>query len=291
VCDVPTAVVNLIDADRQWPAAAHGWQPTEVPRCDSMCAVSIESHDVSYTPDAAHDRRWAGNPFTTGELAAVRLYAAAPLVMPRGEVVGTICVFSEESQPLQEGQLERLRDLADLAVQLLDLHRAAEHYEDAALRDSLTGLPNRALFAVSLEQALALAARGRSFPAVLFLDVDGFKSINDTHGHAAGDDVLREIGRRLLDSVRGSDVVARLGGDEFVLLCEGAPDEPVALDVLQTRLRERLAPPIVLTSAPGRPAVSVRVSIGGASAAEDGSYDDILVRADAAMYRDKDAAR
>ncbi|MGI8668150.1 MAG: GAF domain-containing protein [Jatrophihabitans sp.] len=124
VCGTPTAVINLIDADRQWPAAAHGCSPMPMPRAESMCATSILTPDVSYTPDASHDPRWATNPFVSGRRGEIRLYAAAPLTLPGGEIIGTICAFVDEVTELSRLQLERLRDIADQAVRMLELRRA-----------------------------------------------------------------------------------------------------------------------------------------------------------------------
>ena len=141
VCGTPTAVINLIDRDRQWPAAAYGYEPGQVSRADSMCATSIQAVDVSYTPNAARDARWPANPHVTGELGDIRLYAAAPLTLAGGEIVGTVCAFSNQTDELSRLQLERLRDVAEQAVRMLELRKASDQLGYAATRDALTGLP------------------------------------------------------------------------------------------------------------------------------------------------------
>ncbi|MBV9592530.1 MAG: GGDEF domain-containing protein [Actinobacteria bacterium] len=288
VCGTPTAVVNLIDTDRQWSAAAHGYEPTTVSRDESMCATSILNLDVSYTPDASLDPRWSSNPFVTGQLDSLRLYASAPLILPDGEVIGTVCAFSDESRPLTRVQLERLRDIAAQTVRMLQLRQAAAQLRQAATRDVVTGLPNRVLFEESLRLAVARSWRDLHSAAVVFIDLDAFKSVNDSYGHAAGDELLRAVANRLLQTMRASDLLARLAGDELVILCDLAAtvDREFAVDSLITRLRDAFATPFELSAA----TVSVGASLGVAFT-DGGSAEQLLARADAAMYRDKSNRR
>ncbi len=132
-----------------------------------------------------------------------------------------------------------------------------------ARHDPLTGLPNRRVLTERLGQALARARRGHGVLAVLFLDLDGFKPVNDTFGHAAGDVVLAAVGRRLSATVRDSDLVARLGGDEFVVVLENAGDHDTVAQVV-ARLRDAVAEPVPL-GAPGA-VVTVTASVGVATA-------------------------
>jgi diguanylate cyclase (GGDEF)-like protein len=157
-----------------------------------------------------------------------------------------------------------------------------------ALHDTLTGLPNRGLVLDRAEQALARAARQPGTMAgALFIDIDGFKHVNDNLGHAAGDRLLRIVGERLQNTVREQDTVGRLGGDEFVVLVESSPGE-ATLDVLADRLTEVLREPIELED--GRKIFSVTASIGVAA----GQYttpDDLLRDADLALYAAKAAGK
>jgi len=156
--------------------------------------------------------------------------------------------------------------------------------EYRALHDPLTDLPNRALVLDRAEQILARARRENKPTAALFVDIDGFKQINDLFGHRAGDEVLRQVGARLNTIVRGSDTVGRLGGDEFVMLVDS-----VALDAEPELLAERilvvLHQPIVLAQ-PGLPPVSITVSVGLATGLPD-SAETLLANADLAMYNAK----
>ncbi|RSM65147.1 hypothetical protein DMH04_49750 [Kibdelosporangium aridum] len=151
-----------------------------------------------------------------------------------------------------------------------------------ALHDSLTGLPNRALLMDRLKQVLARADRHPTLTAVMFLDLDGFKDINDSLGHDIGDQVLREIAARISSQVRPSDTVARLGGDEFVVLCSDLLSEQSAVEISE-RLTAAVGKPVAL---PGYEVeVEVTASIGIALSDNDSlTPEDMLRNADAAMY-------
>lgn len=172
-----------------------------------------------------------------------------------------------------------------LLAKLLDnqeaLARLAHH-------DTLTGLPNRKLLDDRLQQALAHAGRHGHLVAVLYLDLDGFKSLNDTLGHEAGDKALQEIARRLQELVRQTDTVARIGGDEFVLLATGLkePAEQGALALAQ-RCIDAITEPLPLEQAGMAIGVSVGIALGNGSEAPR----DLLAAADKAMYRAKQGGR
>ncbi|MGZ8376221.1 MAG: putative bifunctional diguanylate cyclase/phosphodiesterase [Gemmatirosa sp.] len=185
--------------------------------------------------------------------------------------------------------LARTRNL--IATRLLHsaLHRANEALEERlvhqAHHDPLTGLANRALFRDRVEQALARASRG-GHVAVLFLDLDNFKTVNDTLGHAEGDRLLEAVAARLLQATRGCDSVARLGGDEFGIVLEGLAHTADALTVV-SRITDMMRRPVRL---PGRE-VLVGVSIGVAHVEVGQEVDEVLRNADLAMYRAKAAGR
>ncbi len=154
------------------------------------------------------------------------------------------------------------------------------------LHDPLTSVPNRLLLENRLGLALDRARRRESKVAVLFLDLDGFKSVNDSYGHELGDQVLVEVARRLSRLLRPTDTVARFGGDEFVILCEDIGDVDEVLHIAQ-RAGEAIAAPVALE---GRelqltPSIGIAVSSGDPS-----RYEDLLREADAAMYRAKQGA-
>lgn len=178
------------------------------------------------------------------------------------------------------GEFQRLGEAFDAMADALQ-QRDAE-LRQLALRDALTGLPNRLCFQDRLEQELRAARRGRTFGALLVIDLDGFKVINDTYGHAAGDAVLRELARRMSGTVRAVDTVARYGGDEFVALLPHV-DENGARTVVR-KLREAVTRAIPLAEGE----VVLDVSIGLACYPRDGLDAQVLFhQADQDMYASK----
>ncbi len=170
-------------------------------------------------------------------------------------------------------------DISVLKAQQRELLEQARH-------DSLTGLPNRRAFSERLQQAMARARRQPQTLAVLYVDLDGFKAVNDRHGHAAGDLVLAEVAKRLLSCVRLTDCVCRLAGDEFTVILEGA-GATSELDRVCRRIVEQLSIPHLIDGH----ALTVSPSIGAAVFDQHESADEICHRADAAMYRAKHAGK
>ncbi|MGY1745787.1 diguanylate cyclase domain-containing protein [Blastococcus sp. SYSU D00695] len=182
--------------------------------------------------------------------------------------------------------LARLRGVGDQGATALQKARLLETVRHQATHDGLTGLPDRGLFVELLSGALAAGAPDRSV-AVLFCDLDGFKQVNDTLGHAAGDELLRQVAARLRGAIRPGDVVARLSGDEFAVLLPGLAGADDARQ-LAARLHDCFAEPFRL----GRGRAEVGASIGTAvHAGRGGVAEDLLVAADADMYRHKRSAR
>jgi diguanylate cyclase len=181
--------------------------------------------------------------------------------------------------------------LAEVNAQLREI--AAQREAEAAkvrhfaYHDELTGLPNRALLFDRLQQALVRAKRQQTRLALLFLDLDGFKAINDRLGHAAGDKLLQSVAERLLSCVRGGDTVCRYGGDEFVLLLPEVDDEKHAVEVAQ-KIHARLARSYRVDD----DSIAVTASIGVAVYPVDGvNRNDLIKCADCAMYHAKTVNR
>jgi diguanylate cyclase (GGDEF)-like protein len=181
-------------------------------------------------------------------------------------------------------------EVAGLAAEVNEMLAArAEHHAELAHRaahDALTGLPNRAVLTDLLAQAQARAERTHTPLAVLFLDVDNFKMINDSFGHDAGDQILVGIADRLVGAVRAGDTVIRFAGDEFVVICDGLPDADEAV-VIAGRIEAAMAEPFHV----GDEAISAAVSIGVAHGNPEGRPDDLLRDADLALYQAKARGR
>lgn len=180
--------------------------------------------------------------------------------------------LEEVNAELAKEVAERIDIASELVVAKTDLL--------AALHDAVTSLPNRLFFEQRLDQGLSQARRYGRGLAVLFVDLDGFKGINDTHGHAAGDQVLLMVAERLKSFLRGEDTASRWGGDEFACLLLDVKQE-ADMALLADKMMARLAEPFECAGV----VLSVAASIGVAMYPRDGETADILVgRADAAMY-------
>ncbi len=179
----------------------------------------------------------------------------------------------------------RLEDeLSASAIALSESRAEARSSSDKALHDDITGLPNLTLFNDRLRSALVQAERHPWRVAVMFIDLDGFKSVNDTHGHDAGDEVLKRVAERLLTIVRKGDTVSRRSGDEFLFLMLEAKDE-TDVEALATRMGATIAAPYEIDGAQ----VTVKASIGVALYPDGGSSaEELLKNADSAMYAAKE---
>ena len=224
---------------------------------DPMGLAIRENRTVGLTPNCMLIRR-------DGVEAAIE-DSAAPIHDRRGKVTGAVMVF---------------RDVSVARAMSLKMSHLAQH-------DSLTDLPNRILLDDRLSQAIAMAHRHGKKLAVLYLDIDRFKRVNDSAGHTVGDRLLQSVAIRLLDCVRSSDTVCRLGGDEFViLLCEVAHAQDAAFTA--EKILAALSEPHRLDQLE----LNVSASLGIVTFPEDGTTaEDLLKNADAAMYQAKDCGR
>jgi len=195
--------------------------------------------------------------------------------------------FRKREIPLGDADRTFLRLVGTLAGATIQRMRQQRRLDQLAFFDALTRLPNRVLLLDRLERVLAEAERyGRAF-AIHFLDLDGFKEVNDTFGHAAGDAVLVEVATRLRSAVRESDTVSRIGGDEFVVL-QPQIDDPADAERLAARLRASFEAPIAF----GERELRIGTSIGTSRFPRDGrEVHTLMVRADQELYRAKERRR
>lgn len=257
-----------------------------VPWGDTLCKRAL-SEGRTYSDDVAE--RW-GESGAARELG-IATYASSPIQGPGGRLYGTLCAASHQSKPATQDAARVLRLCSQLIGQqverewLMQELRAANHaLAMSALTDPVTSLPNRR--AVMEELSRRLARRDREHGALLiaFIDLDGFKAINDLHGHEAGDNMLILIAKALSRTARTGDYCARLGGDEFVVLASvPAGDSYVALTALRQRLDDATRGRFelgdgVFIEYPGPSIGTILVP------AEQHDVDAVLALADAAMY-------
>jgi len=208
--DVPIAVITLVGQDDVIPKSCAGAVMDPVSRDISLCAHTILSDDILEVPDTRLDLRFHDNPLVTGE-PHIRFYAGCPLTLGQGYKLGTLCLIDTQPRSLSMEDRKLMRDLAAMVEQ-----------EMAALKmatmDEMTQLSNRRGFEVLAQQAIHVCKRLGTPASLLFFDLNHFKQINDTYGHAEGDRALMTFAGLLREVLRSSDLIGRLGGDEFVAM-------------------------------------------------------------------------
>jgi diguanylate cyclase (GGDEF)-like protein len=223
----PIASVSLVDATRTWLKAHVGLAGiSDTPRDVSFCAHAILQEAVLEVRDARLDPRFEDNPLVTGS-PGIRFYAGAPICLQDGARIGTVCVIDRKPRKLSTEQRDILEQLAQAAAAQLEgrraralLHETSGEMHYNATHDALTGLVNRSEFELRLRRALQKAREDSCQHALLYIDIDQFKLVNDSSGHAIGDQLLQELAKLLGESVRARDTLARLGGDEFAIILE-----------------------------------------------------------------------
>lgn len=265
--NVPIAAISLIDESRQWFKSIQGLTLIETPRDIAFCAHAILGDELLLVPDATQDERFANNPLVTDK-PFIRFYAGYPLSLSKDIRVGTLCVIDHVARELSPEDLAILHDLAKMVeseliafalsnVQIALVQELGE-LERIAMLDSVTRLWNRLGIDTLLRREWEYAVRKNSPIAIVMIDFDNFKRINDTYGHLVGDEVLQGCSRLILSSLRSSDVVGRWGGDEFMVVLPGA-DHEQAIMILQ-RILDVIAQEIIITSSG---AIKISVSMGG----------------------------
>jgi len=198
--------------------------------------------------------------------------------------------YNIDARRQQEEELKRLN--LELATQKEQLEQLNISLHNMAMTDALTQLPNRRLLIDRVNQALSSAKRSHHIGALLFIDSDNFKSVNDQHGHEAGDLLLKQIATRLRAAVREADTVARISGDEFVVMLENLSTDPIEAanktHAISEKILESLAQPYALGAVQYTNTVSIGATLMNA---QHQSFDDLCHAADAAMYRAKRAGR
>ncbi|SUC82797.1 Probable diguanylate cyclase YdaM [Pannonibacter phragmitetus] len=291
VFEAPVAVICFIDKDRQWFKSHPGFDKRETQLEHAICRFTVLSDKALLIPDALADERTRDNPYVTGP-DQWRAYAGAPLIAPGGVRIGTVSIFDRKPRDFTPRDEDILQQLAAIVMHNLELRRVADN-------DWLTGVPGRGAFE-RRSRALLSAGSGSGSGdgsadghrnALIVFDLDFFKQLNDTYGHAAGDEVLKEVSRTCQAALRENDAFSRIGGEEFsVLLPATAPDVAgkVARRLQQciaAMPRDRLSKYLPDTT-------SITASFG-VTMVTDGEFSikHALRRADAALYAAKERGR
>ena len=276
---VEIGLVSLIDGHRQWYQACAGLSADEVPLQDTFCRYVLHDERSMVVQDATKDPRFVAHPAVTGP-DHIRFYAGVPLKTKAEVTIGTVCAIDRIPRSFGRKDLAVLEELAGAAMDRIEL------MQDAST-DSLTEALTRRAFKREAEQLIAAALRHKHDLACIVLDVDRFKSVNDTHGHAAGDDVLKAVAALCRTNLRASDVFGRLGGEEFAILLPhiGAEAAMVAAEKLRAEIS---AHPI--SGDFGTLAVTASFGISALSIVGRDT-ETLLAQADSAMYRAKSSGR
>ncbi len=290
----PIAAISLLAADRQWFKSIQGLCVTQTSRAVSFCGHTILQDDVMVVPDAKKDERFADNPLVIGD-PNIAFYAGAPIRSADGSNIASLCVIDREPREFSYDDAQILRDLAMLAEQEFKaaMEEAAQRElmdeVDSVRRESqvdgLTRVWNRKSIFSLLSSELSRAERAKRGLGVIMSDIDHFKKINDTYGHAAGDEVLRQAAKRMLGAIREGDALGRYGGEEFMLVlteCHGLEGAKVVAE----RIRERFVEGPFITAFGEIP---VTVSLGLVYCEPVAGVDEqaMTQKADALLYQAK----
>jgi diguanylate cyclase (GGDEF)-like protein len=254
---------------------------------EGPCIVAYQTGKAVAIADLTKDSRF---PLFVPHALEAGLAAVFTFPLRHGaSQLGALDLYRDTPGSLSKGAMTVAQTLADVTSAYLvnaqaraDLLHTAAHAQATALHDALTGLPNRTLLLERIQHALLSRRRSGNLVAVLFIDLDGFKKVNDASGHQVGDDLLVAVGARLTKLLRPGDTLARLSGDEFVIVCGGLV-EAAQIEGLATRLDVAIATPFDLSGLD----VELSASIGIAFAGQGNDPEQLLHRADVAMYQVK----
>jgi diguanylate cyclase (GGDEF)-like protein/PAS domain S-box-containing protein len=229
--------------------------------------------------------------FDVGELMARGLASGicVPVAGDRdGTWFGVLALYATSPRAFDDDDVAFLESIANVLTGVTQRLAVESDLRHQALHDPLTGLPNRALLLDRLRHGLARGRRGDRWLALLHLDLDDFKHINDSLGHGAGDDLLRDLAPRLAQALRPGDTLARVGGDEFAIVCESLLDPTESASVAE-RVLEVVGHPVTLGAGEFKPGASIGIALAGPGTAV--GAEELVRDADVAMYRAKAAAR
>jgi diguanylate cyclase (GGDEF)-like protein/PAS domain S-box-containing protein len=254
---------------------------------DSHAGAALESGLHVIVDDWTSEPRFSMPP--TLRVLGVRSSLAVPIA-GKDHPFAVLDLHSTEPSRFTPQDVHFAQASANVLADALERHAADEALRHRVLHDALTGLPNRASFVGSLEEALARATASGSPIGILFLDLDHFKLINDTIGHHAGDELLRAVAPRLRSHLRPGDIVARFGGDEFGILVDRLTDEEEAMAIAE-RVADAFSEPYPVGGADHFVTASIGIAVTRSSSREPVEAEMLIRDADAAMYRAKERGR
>ncbi len=268
--------------------SAMRYEQLQTDLAEGPCLLAFQTGESVVIPDLRREQRFPA--FTPRALQA-GLAAVFTFPLRHGEQqLGALDLYRETPGEMAAPALKAAQTLADVAAAYLinaqvreDLQHAWQRTKSESLHDGLTGLPNRELLVSRLDQAVRRSRRSGKAVAVIFMDLDRLKFVNDTHGHRVGDQLLAAVGSRLANLVRPGDTLARMSGDEFVIVCEDL-DDPAQASVIGDRLLGAMSRPFRLDTINLEVTASVGLAI-----AEHGEFtpEHLLHEADVAMYQAK----
>lgn len=294
LCDAPYAFITLVDRERVWVKAAVGFEAGPSARDDSLCALSILEDGGLSIADLAADPRTATLP-TTVSGPRFRMYHGANLVTADGYRIGTLCVLDSRPRTLEPKQRRQLARLARQVMALAeaqalrrDLGQARSALDALSGVDELTGLAHRRALLERLAQEAERSRRFGTALAVVLVDLDHFKLVNEIHGNAVGDQVLRNVGMQVRKHLRSLDVAGRHAGEQLCLVLPGT--SPAGGTEVARQLREKIAGTVHRCDGQ---VLSVTASFGvaGLEAGFSGTVEGLLKAADAALQRAKELGR
>ncbi|HTY03447.1 MAG TPA: sensor domain-containing diguanylate cyclase [Rhodocyclaceae bacterium] len=266
VFGVPIALVSLVDANRQWFKSCYGLPVRETGRDVSFCGHAIMGDELFVIPDATQDERFADNPLVVGGPRVI-FYAGRPLKNSEGYRVGTLCVIDHAPRDLSDDELDALDDLGhwveqvfltrDLSESQLTILRELDEVRRSAMLDPMLNIWHRGAATELITKEVDRLFRNEGKLAIMMIDVDNFKEINDSYGHPVADQVLIQFVHRIQSALRSYDMLGRYGGDEFVVAMPNITSDDAATRA-QTILNSIQFAPVTV----GDAAIPVSASIG-----------------------------
>jgi len=243
------------------------------------CGTAIFTSTPQFVSDTSLDERWRDYQSVARDLN-IHACWSTPIIDRQNNAIGSFAITSFEKRAPSQFQINLMQTGAYLASLVLQRERDDQALQRAAYYDHLTKLPNRFLFNIRLEHAMARANRSKSSLALFYIDLDNFKYINDKFGHNIGDKVLREISDRMSSHIRREDSLARIGGDEFILLVENQPDH-AELNIIASKVMQAFVNVILIEDFSIELSASIGISIYPKNSM---SANQLISYADNAMY-------